>query len=86
LQVGPAGGVFAPSCGNATLTAAAGANLIQFSGGSVAPGQTCVVTVPVRAPGLLAGLNLNYTHNPVILFTNQADPVTAGPVTLRIQT
>jgi hypothetical protein len=72
------------SCGaGATLTASVGGNTIQFTGGQVAPAQTCTVTIPVQvtfaatdSPG-----TYNYTNSPVTLNSTQAAPVTAGPVT-----
>jgi hypothetical protein len=80
LQVAAAG-AFSPSCGGATLTLVVGTNPIQFTGGSVAPGQACVVTIPVTTAGNVgAGNNFTYINAPVTLTSNEAAPVTAGPV------
>jgi hypothetical protein len=82
LQVNAPGGTFTPSCGSPTLTAPVAATTIQFAGGSVAPGQTCIVTIPViTATALSAGDVRNYLNNPVTLSSTQAAPVTVGPVT-----
>lgn len=81
LQVA-AGEAFTPSCGAATLVATAGTNAILFAGGQVAPGQTCLVTIPVQtAQGLNAGNARTYLNSPVTLNSAQAAPVTVGPVT-----
>lgn len=83
LQV-VAGAAFTPSCGAAALTT--GVATIQFAGGQVNPGQTCVVTIPVQtAANLAAGNNFAYPNAPVTLFSTQAAPVTAGPVTWTAQ-
>jgi hypothetical protein len=75
---------FAPSCGNATLVA--GGSTISFTGGQVAPGQTCTVTIPVQT---VASLNVNddftYLNDPVTLTSAQAVSATAGPVTWRVR-
>jgi hypothetical protein len=85
LPGAPAGGLgvagapaFTPSCGAPVLNAA-GTN-INFTGGTVAPGQTCVVSIPVQAPALPANSNFAYPNAPVTLNSNEAPPVTAGPV------
>jgi uncharacterized repeat protein (TIGR01451 family) len=48
-------------CGAATFTATAGAGSVTFSGGSIAAGGTCVVTVDVTAPSV--GTYNNTTGN-----------------------
>jgi hypothetical protein len=60
-----------------------GVNTIQFTGGQVAPGQTCTVTIPVQVPFALTDPpgTYNYTNSPVALTNAQAAPATAGPVT-----
>jgi uncharacterized repeat protein (TIGR01451 family) len=84
-------GAFSPSCGGATLNAPPAApgvpgNTIQFSEGRVEPGQTCTVTIPVQtAAGLGAGASANYPNAPVTLTSDQAAPVTAGPVTWAVR-
>ncbi|MFS8894386.1 hypothetical protein NW833_09230 [Synechococcus sp. O70.1] len=85
LTVGPGAPPPLPaSCGaGANLTASVGGNTIQFTGGQVAPGQTCTVTIPVQvtfAATDSAG-TYNYTNSPVTLNSTEAAPVTAGPVT-----
>jgi hypothetical protein len=81
-----AGAVATASCGGAVLNAPAGGVDISFTGGRVEPGQTCRVIIPVTtaaiaAPGLVRGTNFNYPNNQVRLSSNEAAPVTAGPVT-----
>jgi hypothetical protein len=71
------------SCGSSTIgISGSPPTVIQFTGGQVAPGQTCVVTIPVQT---VTGLNQNtittYTSNPVTLTSTQAASVTAGPAT-----
>jgi uncharacterized repeat protein (TIGR01451 family) len=89
LQVLGAGAAFTPSCGGATLIAPGGATTIQFTEGSVAPGQACTVTIPVTtgAVGVAGGppVSFAYTNAPVTLTSDQAPPVTAGPVTWTVQ-
>jgi hypothetical protein len=91
LPAAPAGGLAVPaapsaaatpSCGPATLAAPAGGNAILFTGGSVAPGQTCIVTIPVQTSAgnpLGSPENRIYISSPVTLTSTQAAPVTAGP-------
>ena len=62
-----------------------GGNTIQFTGGSVAPGQTCVVTIFVQTGSLTSPGTYNYTNSPVTLNSTQAAPVTVGPVTWTVQ-
>jgi uncharacterized repeat protein (TIGR01451 family) len=87
LQVAPAGGAaFSPSCGGATLNAPGAATTIQFADGRVEPGQTCTVTIPVETVGPLAAGNVfSYPNAPVTLTSNEAAPVTAGPVTWTVR-
>jgi uncharacterized repeat protein (TIGR01451 family) len=47
MQVAPVPNVAVSNCGAGTVTAAAGANSISFSGGTVAVGATCTVSVDV---------------------------------------
>jgi hypothetical protein len=62
-----------------------GGNTIQFTGGSVAPGQSCTVTIPVQTGPLTSPGTYNYTNSPVTLNSTQAAPVTVGPVTWTVQ-
>ena len=39
-------------CGSPTFSPSAGAGSITFSGGTIAPGGTCIVTVDVTAPAV----------------------------------
>ncbi|MFS8777109.1 hypothetical protein [Synechococcus sp. W70.1] len=81
LQVAAAG-IFTPSCGSPTLTAPVNGNTIQFTGGQVAVGGTCTVTIPVKtAVALTPAGTYTYPNSPVTLNSTQAAPVTAGPVT-----
>ena len=62
-----------------------GVGTIQFTGGQVAPTQTCIVNIPVQtAPLGQAGI-YDYPNSPVTLTSNEAAPVTAGPVTWTVQ-
>ncbi|MFS8878277.1 hypothetical protein, partial [Synechococcus sp. H55.8] len=83
LTVGP--GVPPPlpaTCGaGANLAANVGGNTIQFTGGSVAVGGTCTVTIPVQTAPLPAPGTYSYPNSPVTLNSTQAAPVQAGPVT-----
>jgi hypothetical protein len=57
-------------------------NIIEFTGGSVAPGETCVVDVPVQTARPLNQRGIyRYPNSSVRLTNNESDPVTAGPVT-----
>jgi uncharacterized repeat protein (TIGR01451 family) len=84
LQVAAAA---ATTCAGATLNAPLPApgvpgNNIQFSGGSLAPGQTCTVTIPVTTVGNVgAGNVVDYPNLAVTLTSNEAPSVTTGPVT-----
>jgi hypothetical protein len=86
LTVGPGAPPPLPaSCGaGANLMTMVGVNTIQFTGGQVAPGQTCTVTIPVQVPFAVMNSpgNYNYTNSPVTLNNSAGAPsVTAGPVT-----
>jgi uncharacterized repeat protein (TIGR01451 family) len=77
-----------PTCGSFTITAPAGGTNIQFTGGPVAPGQTCTVTIPVQTTAAVGpvGTTLNYLNAPVTLTNSSGAPsVTAGPVTWTVQ-
>jgi len=83
LTVGPGAPPPLPaSCGaGATLTASVGGNTIQFTGGQVAVGATCTVTIPVQTGPLTSPGTYTYPNSPVTLTNAQAAPATAGPVT-----
>jgi len=84
LTVAPPPNNPSTSCTGGDLTGTSGST-IQFTGGSVAPGQTCIVTIPVQtAPLGQAGI-YDYPNSPVTLTSNEAAPVTAGPVTWTVQ-
>jgi hypothetical protein len=86
MRVSGGGAAFTASCGGATLTAPNTATTIRFTGGSVAPGQTCTVTIPVQtAGGVAAGASFGYLNAPVTLTSTEAAPVTVGPVTWTVQ-
>jgi hypothetical protein len=87
LQVSAAGAL-TPTCGPAAVLtppppATPTTAIIQFTGGSVAPGQTCTVTIPVQTLfgfGAVGDTRV-YVSTPVTLTSAQAAPVTAGPAT-----
>ena len=82
LQVDTGSPTFTPSCGLPTLTAPMSGITIQFTGGSVAVGGTCTVTIPVKtAVALTPAGTYTYPNSPVTLTNDQAAPATAGPVT-----
>jgi hypothetical protein len=58
-----------------------GGNTIQFTGGQVAVGATCTVTIPVQTGLLNLAGTYTYPNSPVTLTNAQAAPATAGPVT-----
>jgi hypothetical protein len=73
-----------PECGAAAaLAAPQGGNTIAFGGGTVAPGQTCIVTIPVETAFTFPnpGDAITYVSNPVVLSSTQAASVSAGPAT-----
>jgi hypothetical protein len=73
-------GSFTPSCGTPTLTTSGTPpTTIQFTQGSVAAGQTCVVTIPVATGNVNVGATVIYPNPSVTLTSTQAAPVTAGP-------
>jgi len=87
LQIA-AGAAFIPSCGSPTLTATAGTAVIRFTGGRVAPGQTCIVDIPVQVAvpaTATSGTLYTYVNNPVRLTSEEAAPVTVGPVIWRVR-
>ncbi|MFS8819606.1 hypothetical protein NW805_03930 [Synechococcus sp. W60.1] len=84
LQVA-APGTFTSSCGSPTLTASVGGNTIQFTGGQVAVGATCTVTIPVQTGLLTSSGTHDYPNSPVTLNSTEAAPVTAGPVTWTVK-
>lgn len=59
MVVAPTPNASTLGCGTPTFASAAGATSISFSGGSIAPGGTCIVRVNVTAP--LAGTYNNLT-------------------------
>ncbi|MFT0753322.1 hypothetical protein [Synechococcus sp. RC10A2] len=67
-------------CGTGASLAASG-NTIQFTGGQVAVGATCIVTIPVQTATLTTPGTYSYLNSPVTLNSTQAAPVQAGPVT-----
>jgi uncharacterized repeat protein (TIGR01451 family) len=62
MVVAPAPAATTSGCGSPTFAPAAGAAALSFSGGTIAAGGTCIVTVAVSAP--VAGTYLN-TSGPV---------------------
>jgi hypothetical protein len=88
LQIdGGGGSITTPAtCGAAALTALAGTDTIKFTGGQVAPGQTCIVTIPIKtAVPLTPKGDYDYLNSPVTLKSTEVDPVTAGPVTWTVK-
>lgn len=59
MQVAPAPNATLSGCGAPTFAPIAGAGSISFTGGTIAAGGTCIVTVDVRAP--VAGSYANTT-------------------------
>jgi uncharacterized repeat protein (TIGR01451 family) len=74
MVVAPAPAATTTGCGAPTFAPAPGAGSISFSGGTIAPGGTCIVTVNVVAP--VAGSYPN-TTGPVSHLVN-AVPVNGG--------
>ncbi|MGY4561800.1 hypothetical protein ACVWWC_002146 [Thermostichus sp. MS-CIW-32] len=64
------------TCGG-TLTANAGTTAISLTGGSLAAGASCVVSVSVEQ---ITPMVANYTNPPVTLLSNGAPPATSGTV------
>jgi len=62
------------TCGG-TLTANAGTTAISLTGGSLAAGASCVVSVSVRQATPVSGM---YDNPPVTLLSNGAPPATSG--------
>lgn len=62
MVVAPAPAATTSGCGSPTFAPTAGAAALSFSGGTIAAGGTCIVTVAVSAP--VAGIYLN-TSGPV---------------------
>jgi hypothetical protein len=75
------------SCGAtaALVTQVGPPDTIQFTGGQVAPGQTCTVDITVQTASLTTPGTYTYPNSPVTLTSNEAAPVTAGPVTWTVQ-
>lgn len=89
LPGGPAGGLqvigtpIDTSCGSPNITTSGTPpTIVVFTGGSVAPGGTCTVTITVQTlynfPNV--GDSFTYVNSAVTLTSNQAAPVTVGPV------
>lgn len=54
---------------------------IEFTGGQVDPGDTCVVEIPVQTAALNARGTYRYLNDQVTLNSREVAPVTVGPVT-----
>jgi hypothetical protein len=81
--------ILSPSCGGGNLVATANTNIIRFSQGQVAPGETCTVSIPVQTQGNLpagAGANFTYPNAPATLTSNEAPSATATPVNWTVLT
>lgn len=74
MVVAPAPAATTSGCGSPTFAPSPGSGSITFSGGTIAPGGTCIVTVNVVAP--VAGSYLN-TTGPVSHIVNGV-PVNGG--------
>ncbi len=61
LQIATPNGLTTSACGAATVTAPAGATTLSMSGGTIAGGATCVVTINVL--GVTTGLKNNTTSS-----------------------
>ena len=66
------------TCGG-TLTATAGTTAISLTGGSLAAGASCVVSVSVKQAAMMPTPG-TYTNPPVTLLSNGAPPATSGTV------
>jgi uncharacterized repeat protein (TIGR01451 family) len=80
--------VLPSGCGTATLSDTNGDSLnetIGFTGGPLATGQICTVTISVQTGNLAAPGTYTYPNSPVTLTNAQAAPATAGPVTWTVE-
>ncbi|MFS8890366.1 hypothetical protein, partial [Synechococcus sp. R55.2] len=83
-----AGAATPTSCGSPNITTSGTPpTTIGFTGGQVAPGQTCTVTISVQVSFVAADPpgTYNYPNSPVTLNSTEAAPVTVGPVTWTVQ-